>query len=403
MSLYHKWWQNHIRKLVIDKSDDVKYFDENGSLNNDVKDSIIDNILHPLTFYHTSSIKYPNNKITPKAPCFGTRLYDADWVVYMWKSKEYAYYYTIARTVTDIVNRLVKADFSNGKLIKCKSSINDKVVYMDAATAKILKPMCIGEVLYIYKIKVPISGVTKLRLGHTNDFPEYALADTATIDGKETIVIDEKLFDKYVKIVSDPKAVKSKKGIKITDFIYLPKEEYQAKSVLMGNLKAKPKYADGKVDLAKELSGTGVYDITAKYQSFKLIKKYILDKLSKKEYKMLVSSEHPTYIDSPNMVMRSVYIQDNKFAGFIELSDMDNNGNLAISIVVLDKYRGKRYSIAQKLMSHAVQFCKDSKGKYNKLVYLVYKTNARGVAFAKKMHFKLESIDKRDYIYTMDV
>ena len=101
--------------------------------------------------------------------------------------------------------------------------------------------------------------------------------------------------------------------------------------------------------------------------------------------------------------MRSVYIQDNKFAGFIELSDMGNNGNLAISIVVLDKYRGKRYSIAQKLMSHAVQFCKDSKGKYNKLVYLVYKTNARGVAFAKKTHFKLESIDKRDYIYTMDV
>ena len=199
-----------------------------------VYEKVISSTIHEdvlsLYFYHASTEDYSKKgKLTPKAPNYGTNLYNPHWAVYMWKDKSIGYLYALDQ----IIRPYMKFNF--------KKEYDEKVYeYLDhggkiyIATKDLytkIKEYCLGKIVYLYTLEVPVEDFAHIRLGHTNRFPEYSIDKEIKIANQETIVIDDDYFNKYTQLckISDVKNArkrfneKSKKHI--TNPLYLKKKD----------------------------------------------------------------------------------------------------------------------------------------------------------------------------------
>ena len=151
-----------------------------------------------LNFYHASPSKY-DKVIKPIAPNYGTKLYDPHWAVYMWKDKSLAYPYCLFTYIHKFMQQNFSKEERKDKLFEY---IKYGVYYMTKDVYEALKEHCVGKIVYVYTINVPLKDFIHIKLGHTNDFPEYSLDKEATIINREEIKITEKYFDKYVMVTS---------------------------------------------------------------------------------------------------------------------------------------------------------------------------------------------------------
>lgn len=162
-----------------------------------------------LNFYHASPSKY-DKVIKPIAPNYGTKLYDPHWAVYMWKDKSLAYPYCLFTYIHKFMQKNFSKEERKDKLFEY---IKYGIYYMTKDVYETLKEYCVGKIAYIYTINVPLKDFIHIKLGHTNDFPEYSLDKEAAIINREEIKITEKYFDKYVVVASVSNIKKLKKEL----------------------------------------------------------------------------------------------------------------------------------------------------------------------------------------------
>ena len=218
------------------------------------EESINESVLG-MELYHASVESY-HGKLTPIAPCFGTKLYDPHWAIYFWNDKEKARWYATTQILRDYVNKNYKTD---PKLKGYTSWDNLTFDYdnnrtiLDEKMYSYFKKKLIGKTAYIYTVKVPPHKLHNVRIGHNRFFNEYTYKEPIPIFHKEVVVMTENMFDQYHKVDSVKNIVKFNNTKKfnrgIESVIFLSPEEFRNRRKKFRNLKYVNKIEDGKGDL----------------------------------------------------------------------------------------------------------------------------------------------------------
>lgn len=108
--------------------------------------------------------------------------------------------------------------------------------------------------------------------------------------------------------------------------------------------------------------------------------KSIADKLNKKDLYYICNGE---FKDSPYIVYRDIYYDNNKPIGFIDVYSLDEK-NMCIVLAVLEEYRGK--GIAKKLVSKMERNINVKSIKY--IIWKADKDNIASQKLALKMGYK---------------
>ena len=218
------------------------------------KESINESVLG-MELYHASVESY-HGKLTPIAPCFGTKLYDPHWAIYFWNDKEKARWYATTQILRDYVNKNYKTDpklkgYATWDNLTFDYDNNRTI--LDEKMYNYFKKKLIGKTAYIYTVKVPPHKLHNIRIGHSRFFNEYTYKEPIPIFHKEVVVMTENMFDQYHKVDSVKNIVKFNNTKKfnrgIESVIFLSPEEFRNRRIKFRNLKYVNKIEDGKGDL----------------------------------------------------------------------------------------------------------------------------------------------------------